>query len=110
MIDLRNYLVQRGTALIMAPLVLVHLVVIVYAIRGGLTAEEILQRTQGSYTWGLFYSVFVVTAGVHAGIGVRTVLFEWAGIRGIWLNVIAWLLAGSLVVFGLRAVLAVTMP
>ena len=110
MIDLRTYLVQRVTAIIMAPLVLIHIVVIIYAIQGGLTADEILGRTQGSLAWGLFYGAFVLTAGVHAGIGIRTVLFEWFSIRGSWLSVFSWIVAGSLVIFGLRAVLAVTMP
>ncbi len=110
MMNLRTYLIQRISALVMAPLVVIHLIVIVYAIQGGLTADEILARTQGNVFWGLFYSLFVLTAGVHAAIGVRTILFEWSRIKGNWLNVLAWLIAGSLVIFGLRAVFAVTMP
>ena len=46
MMNLQAYLIQRISALIMAPLVLVHLAVIVYAIQGGLTAEEILSRAK----------------------------------------------------------------
>ena len=46
--DLRLYMLQRITALLMAPLVLGHLAVMIYAIQGGLSAAEILGRTQGS--------------------------------------------------------------
>lgn len=109
MMNLQAYLIQRISALIMAPLVLVHLAVIVYAIQGGLTAEEILSRTLGSVFWGFYYTVFVLAAGVHAAIGLRTVLFEWTSIRRSWLNVFSLATAGGLVLFGLRAVFAVTM-
>lgn len=110
MMNLRTYLVQRVSAAIMAPLVLIHLIVIVYAMQGGLTADEILARTQGNYYWASFYSLFVLTAGVHAAIGIRTILFEWSSTKGYWLNVFSCFVAGSLVIFGLRAVYAVTMP
>ena len=44
----RLFLLQRLTAMALAPLVLVHLGLVLVAIRGGLTAGEILARTQGS--------------------------------------------------------------
>ncbi|MCP4388728.1 MAG: succinate dehydrogenase, partial [Gammaproteobacteria bacterium] len=47
MVELRLYLAQRISAAIMAPLVLVHLGVMIYAIQGGLSADEILARTRG---------------------------------------------------------------
>ena len=46
--EFRLYLLQRLSALIMAPLVIGHIAVMIYAIQGGLTAAEILGRTQGS--------------------------------------------------------------
>ncbi len=36
--------------------VLVHLATIIYAVRGGLTAAEILERTRGSVGWAVFYA------------------------------------------------------
>ena len=48
MVELRLYLAQRVSAVIMAPLVLLHLGVMIYAIQGGLSAGEILERTRGS--------------------------------------------------------------
>ena len=46
--NVRLYVWQRATAAVMAPLVLVHIAVIFYATRQGLTAADILSRTHGS--------------------------------------------------------------
>jgi fumarate reductase subunit C len=67
MLNLRLYMLQRMTALLMAPLVAGHLFLMIYAIQGGLTAAEILGRTQGSIAWFLFYGTFVVVGGIHVG-------------------------------------------
>ena len=82
MMEMRLFVVQRASAVVLAPLVLVHLGLMVYAVRGGLTAEEILGRTQGSVGWAIFYGVFVLAASLHAPIGVRNVLREWTPWRG----------------------------
>ena len=68
--EFRLYMLQRLSALILAPLVLCHLVLIIYAFRGGLTAAEILSRTQGSLAWAIFYGLFVLAVAVHASIGL----------------------------------------
>ena len=52
--NIRLYILQRATALIMAPLVLAHLFVIFYATSRGLSAADILGRTRGSDGWGSF--------------------------------------------------------
>ena len=101
------WLTQRLTAAILAPLVLVHLVLVVYAVDGGLDAAEILGRTRGSWLWGAYYGLFVVTAAVHGAIGLRTVVAEWAGLRGRAVDMALSLLALILVGLGWRAVLAV---
>ena len=49
--NLRLYIWQRLTAALMAPLVLVHVAVIFYASRKGLSAADILGRTRGSIVW-----------------------------------------------------------
>ena len=79
--NVRLYLWQRLTAAVIAPLVLVHVAVIFYATRKGLSAADILARTRGSLTWAFFYGVFVVAAAIHATIGVRNVLTEWSPLR-----------------------------
>lgn len=109
MLDLRLYMAQRITALVMAPLVLGHIAVMVYAIRGGLTAAEILGRTQGSVAWLLFYGAFVVAVSVHAAIGLRVVAHEWLGLRGPALSALTWGAGLGLLAMGLRAVHAVTL-
>ncbi len=108
MLDVRLYLLQRITALLMAPFVIIHIGVMIYAVQGGLCAAEILSRTQGSLLWMLFYGGFVLAAGIHAAIGLRTILFEWFGLRGMALIVLSWGIGVLLIVLGLNAVLAVT--
>ncbi|MBX2839400.1 MAG: succinate dehydrogenase [Gammaproteobacteria bacterium] len=108
MLDARLFLLQRLTALVMAPLVLGHLITMIYAVQGGLSAEEILGRTQGSVFWVLFYGIFVTAVSIHAAIGLRVVLYEWLNVRGFALTVLSWLIAMILLYTGLQAVLAVT--
>lgn len=101
------YLAQRISAMILAPLVLVHLVLIVYAIQGGLDAAEILSRTRGSVIWGTFYGLFVVAVSVHAAIGLRTIGQEWLRLKGGVLDALALSAGLGLLVLGTRAVYAV---
>ena len=108
MIDIRLYMAQRISALLMAPLVLGHLAVMIYAIQGGLSTSEILGRTQGSYVWFLFYGTFVFAVSVHGAIGLRTVVHEWAGLKGLPLNTFSWITGLGLFFLGARAVWAVT--
>lgn len=104
----RLFLLQRLTAVLLAPLVLVHLGVVVAAVRGGLSAAEILGRTQGSVGWALFYGLFVLAAAVHAPIGLRTVLIEWTPLGDRIAGRLALVFCLLLLVLGLRAVWAVT--
>lgn len=110
MLDLRLYMAQRLSALIMLPLVVTHIAVMIHAVKGGLSAAEILGRTQGSLGWALFYGAFVVAVSVHASIGLRTVLFEWGGVRGRLLDAVALAICALLLALGLHAVYAVTAP
>jgi fumarate reductase subunit C len=105
--ELRLYIAQRLSAAILAPLVLLHLGVMIYAIQGGLSAEEILARTRGSLAWGVIYGAFVIAAAVHASIGLRNILAEWGGLRDPWLGYLSWAFLAVLAIAGLRAVAAV---
>ena len=111
--NVRLYLLQRLSALVMLPLILGHLVVIFYATRRGVSASDILARTQGSLAWGLYYGTFVVAAAVHGAIGVRAVLREWAPARLALnpraLDLAMWGLGLILLALGLRAVAAVVL-
>lgn len=108
MLDLRLYMAQRLSALIMAPLVLGHIAVMIYAIQGGLSVSEILGRTQGSAFWFAFYGLFVLAVSVHAAIGLRVIVHEWAGLRGVVLSLFTWATGLGLFTLGARAVWAVT--
>ena len=107
--NVRLYVLQRASAALMVPLIAIHLVTILYAIHGGLTAGEILGRTKGSLLWGLFYGLFVVLAAVHGAIGVRAVAAEWSTLKGRALDVLMWGLGALLLILGLRAVAAVVL-
>ena len=103
------YVAQRLTALVLAPLVLVHLALIVFAVQDGLSAAEILARTRGSLGWGFFYGTFVVAAAIHAAIGLRGMAAEFLRWRGWGLETAATCFGLSLIVLGARAVAAVVL-
>ena len=105
--DTTLWLAQRVSAAVLALCVVVHLATIVYAVRGGLSAEEILGRTRGNHAFLVFYATFVLAAAVHAPIGLRTVAIEWLGWRGRSRDIALSLFAMFLAWMGLRAVLAV---
>lgn len=108
MLDLNLYLLQRLSALIMVPLVIGHIAVMIYAIQGGLSAVEILERTEGSFGWAMFYGIFVAAVATHAAIGLRVIVHEWWGIRGMTLTALTWAAFLGLLWMGARAVWAVT--
>ena len=85
--------------------VTVHLVTIIYAVRGGLTAAEIFARTRGNASWLAFYTVFVIAVAVHAPIGLRPVLTEWLGWRGRTREWLVLAFGVLLAWIGMRAVL-----
>lgn len=93
--------------MVLALCVVVHLLTMIYAVRGGLTAAEILARTHGSIGWGAFYTLFVVAVAVHASIGLRSILAEWINVRGPALTALVHLAAVVIAVLGMRAVWAV---
>ena len=98
---------QRASAAVLALCVLVHLVTIVYAVRSGLTAAEILGRTSGSALWAGFYALFVAAIAVHAPIGLRNVVMETTRWRGGSLEIAMALTGVALALWGWRAVYAV---
>jgi fumarate reductase subunit C len=108
--NVRLYIWQRATAAVMLPLLLLHVALVFYASRHGMSAAEILARTRGSLLWATIYGTFVVAAAIHAAIGVRNVVSEWSPLperAGAWL---ANSFGVVLLVLGLRAVAAVVLP
>jgi len=102
--ETRLWLAQRASAALLAVFVVVHLLTIIHAVQGGLSAEEILGRTRGNLAWLLFYAAFVITIAIHAAIGLRNVLSEHLGWRGRSLDLAMLALTGLLLVLGARAV------
>ena len=90
---------QRASAVVLAVCVFVHLATIIYAVRNGLSAAELLGRTRGSFGWLAFYGIFVAAVAIHAPIGLRSVLTESFNWRGSSLDIavmaIGLALAGS---------------
>ena len=105
--ELRLYAWQRLSAMVLAPLVLLHLATILVAVRGGLSADEILARTEGSVAWGAVYGLFVAAAAVHGAIGLRGIVREWTGWSGRGLDAFAVGFAVLVLALGARAVAAV---
>ena len=103
--ETRLWLAQRASAMVLALCVVVHLATIVLAVRGGLSAAEILARTRGSVAWLSFYALFIAAVAVHAPIGLRTIIAEWLGWRGRSLDLAVALFAVLIAAAGLRTVL-----
>src|SRR5262245_22357332 len=108
-VNVQLYVWQRATAALMVPLVLVHVAIIFYATRQGMTAADILARTRGSIGWGSFYGVFVAAAAVHGAIGIRNVLAEWSPLGDRHAGIFAIAFGATLLLLGLRAVVAVVL-
>ncbi len=105
--EARLFALQRLTAMVMAPFVLVHVGVVIYAVRGGLTAGEILSRTEGNWLWIVFYGLFVVSVSLHVPIGLRNILIEWLKLGRPAASVVGLAFGAALLVLGMRAVAAV---
>ena len=97
---------QRISAMVLGLCVAIHLVIIFYAIRGGLTAQEILGRTQGNVLFAIFYEIFVLACFVHAPIGIANILQETFPKSGLD-RPIAWILALLILILGTTAVVGV---
>lgn len=97
---------QRISAMILGLCVSIHLIIIFYAIRGGLTAEEILSRTQGNIAFAIFYEIFVLACFVHAPIGVANILEETL-CKGFISKALSWILAALIITLGTTAVIGV---
>jgi fumarate reductase subunit C len=102
--EARRWYWMRITSMVLAVCVLVHLATIVYAVRGGLTAAEILGRTRGSVAFAAFYGVFVLACAVHVPVGLEAIVREWFHAGPRVARAVAWLAALAILVLGLRAV------
>jgi fumarate reductase subunit C len=104
------FLAQRASAAVLAFAVTIHLATIIYAVRGGLTAAEVLGRTRHNGWFLVLYVVFVLAVTIHAPIGLRTIAREWTAWRGRSLDIVLAAFAMLLLLLGLTAVLALYRP
>jgi fumarate reductase subunit C len=100
------FVAQRASAAVLAFAVTVHLATIVYAVRGGLTAAEILARTRHNGWFLALYAVFVLAVAIHAPIGLRNIAREWTVWRGRALDLVLAAFSLLLVTLGLTAAFA----
>ncbi len=103
-LQVRLWFAQRLSAGVLAVCVVIHLITIFYAMRSGLSAAEILGRTRGNFVFAVFYFVFVVSAAVHAPIGLMRISQEWFSWRGPLLNLCCVLLGIFMLCAGMVAV------
>jgi fumarate reductase subunit C len=106
LLQARLWYAQRISAMVLGLCVAIHLFIMFYAIRGGLTAGEILGRTQGNWLFAIFYEVFVLACLVHAPIGLANILRENFP-RSPGVSVLPWALAALILVLGTAAVIGV---
>lgn len=108
--QVRRWYWQRISAMVLAICVVLHLGGMVWAVRGGLSAAEILARTQGNGLFAAFYAVFVLACAVHVPIGLVSIAREWWNWRPALAEWFARTVSIALLVLGLRAVWAVYAP
>jgi fumarate reductase subunit C len=103
--EARLWLAQRVSAMVLGITVVVHLSTIILAVRGGLSAAEIVDRVAGNIGWTVFYTVFVLAIAVHAPIGLRAVLNEMTKLSPKRVDLLCFIAAVFLVVMGMRTIL-----
>ena len=105
--ETRLWLAQRVSAAVLALCVIVHVITIIYATRGGLSGAEILARTRGNTAWFAFYVLFVMAVAVHVPIGLRAIATEWLRWTGARRDLVLGAFGVALAVMGFRAAWAV---
>jgi fumarate reductase subunit C len=104
--NVRLYVWQRSTAALMAPLVMIHIAVIFYATRQGMTAADILSRTHHSAVWASYYTIFIAAVSIHAAIGIRNILTDWVPLTDRGAGWCATIVGVVLALLGFHAVVA----
>ena len=103
-LETRLWLAQRISAMVLGIAVIVHLGTIIYAVRGGLSAAEIIARVGGQPGWTVFYGIFVAAVAVHAPIGLRAVLSELTALPQRRVDLLCFIVAIMFGYLGYRVV------
>lgn len=95
---------QRISAMVLAVFVVIHLVIMMIAVQGGLSAVEILSRTRGNWGFGIFYGLFVIACAVHVPIGLANIAREWSPLSEAAARGLGRLMGAVILVLGFVAV------
>jgi len=106
-LELWLFVLQRMSAMVLAPLVLVHLGTMIYAVQGGLSAAEMLSRTQSQVIWPVMYGIFIVAVAIHGAIGLRAIIREMTPLLDTTASAIAVLFCLLVLILGFNAVEAI---
>jgi fumarate reductase subunit C len=106
--EARAWYLQRISAMVLTLFVIIHLAVMVFAIHGGLSAAEILSRTQSSPLVGIFYGLFVIACAVHVPIGVAKIAEEWGAMSAGAAKRLSQVFAAVILITGFAAVWGVS--
>lgn len=106
-LELWLFAMQRISAMVLAPLVLLHLGTMIYAVQGGLSAAEILSRTQAHLIWPILYGLFILAVAIHGAIGLRAILREMTPLLDTTASAIAVLFCLLVLFLGFSAVEAI---
>jgi fumarate reductase subunit C len=98
---------QRISAMVLALCVIVHIAIMIYAVRGGLSGTEILARTRDNLGFAVFYATFVIACVVHVPIGLKRVCEDWLGMNRLISVTLTKLFGIAILFLGLRAVYGV---
>ena len=101
------FILQRLSGALLALLLFAHLVTIIFAVQGGLSVAEIVDRVRGNLFWVSFYGVFALTAVVHAMIGLRKILIEWTPVNPRVVDVVVSLYVIGALWLGYEAIEAI---
>lgn len=90
--------------MVLAVFVVIHLVIMMIAVQGGLSAVEILSRTRGNWGFGIFYGLFVIACAVHVPIGLANIAREWSPLSEAAARGLGRLMGAVILVLGFVAV------
>ena len=108
-LEIKLWLAHRLTGMALGLFVIIHLITIITVIQGGLSAAEIMERTNSNFIVAVFYGLFVIAAAVHSAIGLRTVAQEVLKWNGISLNVVILTFFSFLCVVGMAAIIGLVL-
>ena len=98
------WLLQRLSAIILSACTIIHIITIINSVKIGLTSADIINRIGANYGWFIFYLIFVLSASIHAPIGIRSILKESTNASNVTITLITIIFAILLVSLGIWSI------